>query len=131
MLVLTKLKWDVSAVVASDFLDHLLSRLKAMISDLTLKDDSQKRQQKVMATLRRRAATFVAVSTAGKSRHFPRFSRPSFPCLLCTIAWVSLTRFASQIDILSGQHEDVLRVNRLHFRAALKLNYRYLIKVIE
>lgn len=66
MLVLTKLKWDMSAVVATDFLDHLLGRLKLIISDNAWKLETNRRQADILATLRRQASNYVALCTIGK-----------------------------------------------------------------
>ncbi|CAM5999836.1 unnamed protein product, partial [Sphagnum balticum] len=58
LLVLARLKWDVSAVVATDFLNHLLVRL-----ELNNEEDNEStiKNRNMKTIIRRHASTFIAL----------------------------------------------------------------------
>ncbi|RWS30942.1 G1/S-specific cyclin-D3-like protein [Leptotrombidium deliense] len=58
LLVLSRLKWDISSVVATDFVDHLLVRLRLNKDQLLTNAKSDK---KLIETIRRHTSTFIAL----------------------------------------------------------------------
>ncbi|CAG2164914.1 unnamed protein product [Oppiella nova] len=63
LLILRRLQWDVSTVVANDYLDHLLVR----IPSLSLKN-SNNSVDCMDSIIRRHSSTFIALCTTGKTR---------------------------------------------------------------
>ena len=63
MLLLSKLKWDVSAVVATDYIDHLLARLHLIMYD---KPTGTRATVTLEDALRQHASTFISLCATGK-----------------------------------------------------------------
>lgn len=79
MLVLGKLKWDVSAVTAYDFLEQIFSRLPL--------------DQEPAEVLRKHAATFIALCCTGMLiRIRSSVSQPDSSLLPCTVRLLKLSR---------------------------------------
>ena len=62
LLVLTTLKWDISAVVSLDFLDHLLARLHLIPGSNPSSDD----YKQIAEEIRRFATDLCLMSSKGK-----------------------------------------------------------------
>ncbi|RWS17277.1 G1/S-specific cyclin-D2-like protein, partial [Dinothrombium tinctorium] len=78
LFVLSRLKWDISSVVATDFVDHLLLRLSFS-------------KDQLINTIRRHTSTFIALCSTGKN--FARFKC----CLLIENSCSLVIQHASQI----------------------------------
>ncbi|KAI1296543.1 G1/S-specific cyclin-D3 [Halotydeus destructor] len=125
MLLLTKLKWDVSAIVATDILDHLLARLELSASQCQVNDDNHDvnnqanlnaicETKSLEATLRRDAANFVSLFTTEASFSAINPSLVATACLAAALHGLShagkpdLLRLISGLSHITGISDETL-----------------------
>lgn len=95
MLVLTTLKWDVSTVVSTDFIDHLLVRLHLICEEIDL---NPLLVETYLDDIRKVATGLCLLCSRGKcllSQDTPSLSYPSFLSLTSTHSCIM--RFVSSI----------------------------------